>query len=351
MGRRIMKKHALKFVFRKGHPCWRAVLNKLGAEFIQIKGPDTNLKIRAIFYKFQVPITITSSFLKALFTNRNDSNRYIISGIQPIWFPLFMKWIKREKNRIILIANDASFNIDNKSFLSRKMHKFFFNKLDGIIAISPMIVAMTKKHVNCPVKYVIDPIWRGYAYFNINKPDFEHNNFIHVGKFQLIKGIDITGKVLDILMKQNSNINSFILGDDMKKGFAKLGVKNKNFVFPGYVDPMRYFNKSKYYIQTGRLEAGGTAVLEAMAAGLVPFVTTTVGHSNIVQEVDRRLVIDSLKPKVIAKKIAQFMNNVTDAELKRISAKCKKITEQNDLDKITKRFEKAADSILAGSTL
>jgi len=113
----------LRFVFKKGHPNWRNVCKALGADFIQIKDPTNNLKLRKYFYRFQLPITIVSSLVSCFFTKKEDGTTYILSGIQPIFFPIFMRKIKKEKNKIIVIANDASFYLENKSASTRNFYK------------------------------------------------------------------------------------------------------------------------------------------------------------------------------------------------------------------------------------
>jgi len=201
-----------------------------------------------------------------------------------------------------------------------------------------MIVEMTKKYIR-NVKYVMDPIWRGHAYFSSNRPNFSSNDFVHTGKFQMIKGIDLTAKTMKIV---NNDLSSkfFILGDDMKKGLQSMKLYDETFICPGYKDPKEYFKKVKFYIQIARLEAGGTAVLEAMAAGVIPFVNETVGHSNIVAKVDKKLVVSS-DPKKAAHQIIDFIKKTPRNKIIHLSKKCKEITKSNDLKNIIKKFDEA----------
>ncbi len=329
----------LRFVFKRGHPNWRMVCKAIGAEFIQIKEPNNNFALRKFFFKLQLPLTVVSALLKFFFVKKHNKSVYILSGIQPVFLPIFMRILKREKNKIIVIVNDASFDMKNRKGLIKSFYeKLIFPQLDGAIAISPLVADMTRKYVK-KVKYVMDPIWRGHAYFAKNNPDFNSNDFLHTGKYQKIKGIDLTAETMRIV-NEELNTRFFVLGDGMKENFQKEELYDISFICPGYTDPMKYMDKVKFYVQIARLEAGGTAVLEAMAAGIIPFVNKTVGHRNIVAKIDKKLVVSS-EPETAAKQIIEFVKKTPKQKIAALSKKCREITKKNDLKPIVNDFRLA----------
>ncbi len=336
-----MKK--IRFVFKRGHPNWRTVCRALGAEFIQIKDPNNNPILQRCFHYLELPITITSSFFQSFLLKKTNGTIYLTTGIQPVFLPLFMRKFKKENNKIIVIANDASFYLQNKNKLLRPLYKKLFTEIDGVIAISPMIKNMAQQYVK-RVAYIMDPLWRGHKYFSHTMPDFTTNNLIHVGDFFTIKGTDLTAKVAKRITKALHS-KCYFLGRRIKENLEKRGIRDPAFVFPGYQDPLTYFPKVKFYIQIARLEAGGTAVLEAMAAGIVPFVNERVGHSNIVAKIDKDLIVSS-NPEVAAQQIIKFVKKTPERKIKQLSQKCRNITRRNDPPYIIEDFKKALKDII-----
>jgi len=316
-------------VLRKGHATYRGICKELGAELICIRGPDTNFSLRPYFYRFQIPIAIVYSFFNILFYRKKNGVLYLCAGPQTIWFALFMRWFRRERNKIIMLVADATFDFEHSSWLAKKYVLWISKRVIGIIAASPLIADMAKKQVNCPVDYYVDTNVRGYRYFASLTPDFESKNFIHVGKFQMVKGIDITAKAMGRVCSAIDN-KFYILGLDMESGLKKMGLSNSHFVYPGYTDPINFLGKSAFYIQIARLEASGTSVVEAMAAGVIPFVNDRVGHYVLVRKVSPSLVVDS-NPDKAAKFIIDFVRSTPLSRLKALSAKCRAVARTREL--------------------
>lgn len=309
------------FLFNTGHPNWRKVCKANNFKFKQIVSSG-------------LISSILKSFLLALFEEKQHS-LYVCAGVRPVFYPMF-KRLFGEKNEIFVIANDASFYFKERSRLIESFYDtFVFKQIDGVVAISPLVETMANKY-GIPTTYLPDPIWRGHNYFNKNRVDKTSLDFIHVGKPLLIKGMDLTAKTMS-LVNVELNTQSYVLGEGIKEFLSSLGLYHHSFICPGYKDPMLYFNRVRFYIQIARLEAGGTAVLEAMAAGIIPFVNDAVGHSNIVSKVDKRLIVSS-DPNLASQQIIRFIRKTPNHELTKISEKCKQITKQNNLSMISKRF-------------
>jgi glycosyltransferase involved in cell wall biosynthesis len=89
------------------------------------------------------------------------------------------------------------------------------------------------------------------------------------------------------------------------------------------------------YVTAARFEPSGTAVIEAMAQGLVPIVTEGVGYKNFVKNVDPRLVVTREEDAIdIANKL------ITNKNLwAKLSLKCKDEVRQLSYKNSVKTFK------------
>ena len=92
--------------------------------------------------------------------------------------------------------------------------------------------------------------------------------------------------------------------------------------FIGQTDEIEtYISKCLLYLHCSRGDAFPTVVLEAMAAGLVPLISTETGTLEIVRKMDEDYILP-LDPDTISNKIVSFFE-LSTAEKKRLSMRSK----------------------------
>lgn len=329
----------IRFVRFWGHPATKLCARKLKAEDVHIKAP--------IGVKFGSFWGIINSFLKAPLAKKEKCT-YLCESLPSITFPLLMRWIKGEENYIIIRANDLSFNMDDKSKLMQIFYNFFHSRLDGVIAVSSLVAEDARKHVNCPVEISHTFLWRGIKAFRDASPNFKDRNFVFVGGrwYREYKGIDILARTFKLLKEGFPSSRLYLVGGGIEQYLRKLRLDDPSFVYTGYTDPIDYFKKSLFYLHLARYEPSPAALTEAMASGLIPFVTSKVGNKDLVVQVDPNLVIDSQDPEVIATKIKEYLSTVSVEDLKRMSKRCREIASRYDIEHGTESFKRAFYNIL-----
>ena len=337
----------IKYVyFYGGHPNSHKIAEHLGAVKDEIPSTKRNLVIFGKTLPTQWLYSVWTSLWKAITTKRKNGLIYFCEGTGPILFPILMRKLKHEENIIISRINDEAFNFSEKSKLSRKYHNFLFRHLNGVIGCTSMVADDGKKIVKCPVYYAIYTTWRDYSYFAHVKPDFKHKNFAFVGEYREHKGIDILAESMKLLKKKGISVKTYLIGDKIRENLEQRNLSDSSFIYTGKSDPRDYFPKCAFYIHTARYEAGPTTVMEAMAAGLIPFVSMKTGVRDIVRRINPSLVIDSLDPKIISEHIAKFIKTKSESDLLEISKKCKAYVRKNNLKACVNDYEEKFKLIL-----
>lgn len=170
-------------------------------------------------------------------------------------------------------------------FLFRLLIRIFFNKLDGILAISQesRLDLIQKFHINS-VKIIVS-----YNPYNIKliknmagaKNSAKHKNIIRITNMGSL--IDVKAqwnllRVFKIIEKSFSNIELLFIGRGENEKYLKdmtaaYGL-NEKVLFIGYVtNPFEYLNTSDIYVLSSKREGLPNALIEAMACGL-PVIAT-----------------------------------------------------------------------------
>lgn len=274
---------------------------------------------------------------------------YFVESIFALTYPVLKKKILRQKSKIIFRCNSNLFSDERGryfqgNFFTRKYIRFLLRNIDGIVAVSKMVQADAKrkyrqeigKDIKTMVSYSFVDDFDKWLKI---KPDLKSKNFLHIGYIRHHKALDITLKVFELINKKYPDSKLFLAGiseDDLKRYNLK---KPKNVYALGFTkDIGRYAGQSAFYIATPRYEPGPTASIEAMAAGLVPIVNHRTGHQDHVEQLDKSLVIKTLDPGIVAKKILEIMER---KDLKKLSDMSRKIALQYTKEKMISDFKKA----------
>lgn len=264
---------------------------------------------------------------------------YLIASPSAYLLGFLKKTLRRENCILIARVNDSAFESEN--FLKKTYFKMVSKKLDGVFLISRMLEESFRKYnKKAIIDYIYTPV-SNEEFFEI-QPDFKQRAIICIGiSPNLRKGTDISIKVQKELGKE-----LYILGDyKITRDIYEKNKNNKNIHFTGVKDPSQYLHKGLYFLHPARYDAGGTAVIEAMAAGLIPIVSSKTGNKDIVKEIDHSLVIDSLDYKDYAKKIWE-LDGLDKKELKELSRKCKQVAKYYNENLSSKQFKQKLDIML-----
>ncbi|MHA1679119.1 MAG: glycosyltransferase family 4 protein [Promethearchaeota archaeon] len=300
-----------------GNPHWSAKLcaKQVCNDFYFVKTPNFKNKtinlilsyFKSFYYCFKVP--------------KHDI--YLVNGSAGLFLGVLKKRLRRENCKLILRVNDSMFSNYELNYFKQWFLRKLYSNLDGAIAISEMIKKdINLKVPNLPVEIFHTRLIDKSLYKNA--PDFDSRNILCLGTApHLRKGTDIQIKV----HKRFSSKKMFILGnlDYIKKIHNQ--PTNKNIIFTGIANPKKYFSKTLFLLHPARFDAGGTSVLEAMAAGLIPIVSHMTGNKDIVRKVDPSLIINDFLVKSYAEKLSELMNK-SDEELKELSNKCITISKE-----------------------
>jgi glycosyltransferase involved in cell wall biosynthesis len=329
---------------RGGHPTSQLSAKAVNAESITIKTTKENFKF-IITFRTQLLFAIISMFFKALFTKKQNETAYLCEGIPNVIFPLFMRMFKHEKNYIIIRANDESFDLRHKSVSAKRFYKALYKHINGIVAISTLVADDARKHVHCPIKISHTFLWRDYAAFKKIQPDFRQKNFIFIGEYRAHKGVDILAKAMKRVLAETHS-KMYLVGPGIEEGLEKEGLLDERFICVGYKTPADYFNRVQFNAHTARYEAGGAAIIECMAAGIIPFVSEFTGNKDLVKQVSSGLVLRSMEPDKISSQILSFLNSHSIKELEILSKKAKIVAFKNDMKHGTDNFKKAFAGII-----
>ena len=270
---------------------------------------------------------------------------YFLSGSGGLFIAWIKKFVRGEDCKVIVRVNDSLYSKEQHTKLKWLILKHLHFAIDGCVAVSDMIKDDIKKvNKNMPVKVFYSPI-RDKRFFKI-KPDFKNRGILCLGTApRTRKGTDVQLTVYKFFRHFVPNkYNFYILG---LKEFVPEQVKEvernpdfyKYLKFYGNTEPMDYMKKSLFLLHPARFDASPNAISECMAAGIIPIVSYRSGRKELVAQVDKSLVINSLSYHEYVDKLKQLCN-MKPSQLKKLSNKCKKVANQYNKKYTMKYFKK-----------
>ena len=247
----------------------------------------------------------------------------IIEGTTPsiIMAPLIKFLNCRPISIVALCAEDGIY----RAFVADRGFRAIFTRLgfgfiSGIIAIGDIITKLAKKHLRpLPVETRYPEVSEDrLASLTPLGPSLDSHNILLIGgRDAHYKGVDVAIACLDILRPTFPDARLTVLG------FPDLE-ESPGLNSPGPVDDIGpYLSSSSILIHPGRGEAFGIVAVEAMLAGVIPFVSEWTGALSIAQEVEPKLVVP-LKADEFAERIAALWDAPSE-QRQSLSEKCKRV--------------------------
>ena len=196
---------------------------------------------------------------------------------------------KNPEGKFIQIVDDPKLTILPKmNPLIRRIYLWALSQCDLLIPTTPLMKSYIPEQYQ--EKSKIAQLFVDYEGFRRKKASIESKNIVFVGRVGHEKGVDRIISVFNALDQTHPESRLYIVGDGPVK--SRLEKNSKNVIWAGHQEkPGEYFTRGSIYLNMARIEPAGVAVLEAMAAGLVPVVTELVGFNYAVKEVAEELVV------------------------------------------------------------
>lgn len=229
----------------------------------------------------------------------------IIEGGIPLFQVAWMDVFDHCGPIIHLAADEALMNIFNSlkhyNLADRVAHGWAHRHVNAVLAVSPRLASEARVFGTEHVK-VIHPFpnkWKWDVLVD-NEPDFTSNRILAVGSHKPKNNLDM---LKDISRECESDVVFDVVGPDTED------IENSEHVIGhGFVEKNRFadlFTESQAFILPAVSQPFPVSTLEAMAAGLPPFVTDETGTSPFIRKINPRLVQNNT-PRAFARGIDWF---------------------------------------------
>jgi glycosyltransferase involved in cell wall biosynthesis len=325
-------KRPLYIIAKKHHWCNDTAAEAVKADFFLMPSLDfiKNSRIRNI-------LLLIPPFFYAFFLPKREV--YIASSVPDLLTLKINKMLFQRESKVIQVLFSDYYSKNHKGF-KRKFMNWIAGVVDAAITPGNMLKQEIKEMFDFPVE-VSYHYPKNNAFYKINA-NTKSKDVITIGiKAGFRKGTDVFCEVANSL----PNTKFYLLGDlrYLPENFIKKIKKTANLITTGVVKPEKYVKKCTFYLLPGRYDAGPISLTEAMAAGLIPIVSNRVGGQDLVRQLRKDLVINSLKPRRYYLKLKE-LKKLDQKELKKLSKKSKKIASQWNMKKgmvdFRKKFEK-----------
>jgi len=264
------------------------------------------------------------SILKAVFTLPKNYDVYFCEGTYII--PVLAKKLGLLSKRAKIINILASpllyyIKIGRIKGIRRKFALWLLKEVDLFVSIGKMEDEILKEILPNAKSIVTYPKPKKEVAIALLKdkrmPDLNSHKILTIGtNSAYYKGIDIVYEAFKIVKKDFPDAELFIVGR-MPDLSNYVDCNGKGVQCLGYVEDLKEVIKnSALYVHMGRGDTFPLSAIEAMLGGLPSIVSEWTGTKEIINEVDKKLVIE-LNPKELANKIIWYfsLNNAKKTKL------------------------------------
>jgi len=264
------------------------------------------------------------SIFKAIFTLPKNYDLYFCEGTYII--PALARKLGLLSKRAKIVNILASpllyyIKIDKIKGIRRKFALWLLKEVDLFVSIGRMEDEILKEILPNAKSIVTYPRPKKEVVTSLLKdkrvPDLNSNKILTIGtNSAYYKGIDIVYEAFKIVKKDFPDAELFIVGR-MPDLSNYVDCNGKGVHCLGYVEDLKEVIKnSALYVHMGRGDTFPVSCIEAMLGGLPAIVSEWTGTKEVVNEVDKKLII-VLNPKELANKIIWYfrLNNAKKTKL------------------------------------
>lgn len=293
------------------------------------------------------------------FKNPKQYDGFLVSG--PHFSPVIMKFLRLKSNQKIFVhLGDETMYFLYSGYYGKVMSfvlKFLLNQYDALLCEGQMAADLARLNgINKPkiyTTYLGIPAERQVVLNEIQANlDGKHLIFISTGPKgwrTYYKGIDLMINAYAKAFKKDPELQFSIIGEWDKELQHEL-LSNcseeckASIDFVGQTNEIeKYIAKGAIYFHTARGDAFPTVVLEAMSAGLIPFLSEWTGSKELIEEIDSTLVV-SLDEDKIADGLLNLINR-SEEEKKLLSQQMKEISKKYSQEFAIQHYQKTFDNI------
>ena len=206
-----------------------------------------------------------------------------------------------------------------------KLSSIFLREVDFVIAVSSLTRLATRRLFNFNRLIMVCHPVPDLSNFLVIEPSLTSQKICFVGSLIYWKGADLLPKIIDKIRVKLDKVEFFIIG-----GGKFSGLKNKEgvkvFGAVPHQELTKLLSECSVYAHPARFDSFPLAVIEAMAAGLIPVVTKMTGAKDLVEQVDPSLVVPLDVDAISARIIEVLSMDVGEKEA--LSRKAKKVAEE-----------------------
>ncbi len=236
--------------------------------------------------------------------------------------------------------------------------KEFAKKCDCIIAPSPSIKKMLKKHYRIRTRMEVVPNGIDFTLFKIKDGKkirkkyslIKGKTLLYSGRLSKEKRVVFLIKAMTSIAKTEPQTKLLIVGDGPDKArLQKMIKRNKlqnNIVLTGLIphtEMPRYYCAADIFVTGSKSEVHPLTIIEAMATGAVPIAVRAPGSMDIIKNnFDGLLTKDN--PATFARKVLVLLEN--KKERKMLQQNAKKTAKKYSIPETTKRLINLYESLI-----
>lgn len=257
----------------------------------------------------------------------------------------------------MLVADESPYFLFSNYYgrLSKLFNRWAYNQYDAFICIGEMEAYLVRATLNNPSKKILRTTINGVSEEKLSRLkeksyDIHSNRIVFIGSGPAnwrvwYKGLDVMLQAFKKYSALNPQATFEIAGDwDQESIVTYLGENSDRIKFLGHVKNIEEFLEgAALYLHIGRGDAWPIAIMESMAAGIIPVVSEWTGAKECVAQVSPDLIV-----KVDVDEVFKKMNwffEISGTERLKLSTRCKEIASLYPEQKAISRFKECFDSI------
>ena len=241
-----------------------------------------SVNAKFICYSGERETNLIKGQIKALKTELPTADVYIAENIRCM-LPIIRKILSRRSRVLVFCINSDTLFYDYPKYnwVTKKIMDFYIEFVDCFISSSEYVKTLALKYTNIP--HIVVYPYVDYKKWCKIKVNLDSPDIAYIGNICRFRGQDL---LLEAMKGEKMNIK--LIGREAEElnyipsnvSVTKVRVEN----------PEDYLKSVGNYINSSRHDSFGINVLESMAAGIPPIVSTNVGAKEILP--DKCLISD-----------------------------------------------------------
>jgi phosphatidylinositol alpha-mannosyltransferase len=272
-------------------------------------GRDLTIPINGAFNNMTVGFNLREQLAKIEAEEKFDII-HIHQPIDPILPLMALKYLKAPKVGTFHTYSEGSFILETL----KNQAKAYFNKLDGLIAVSEAAKEYISRYL--PGDYKIIPNGVDIERFSPsiepfpelkNSPDL---NILFVGRMDPRKGFKYLLRAFPLIYQKITNVRLIVVGNGFLRMFYHLALPSilrPRVTYKGFVsraDLPRYYASADIYCSPATMgESFGIVLLEAMASGKPVIASDIKGYNSLLKDGVEGYLVPKENPLALAEKI------------------------------------------------